>query len=66
MQNPICLSTGSVYKFASDSNERIAKVREFNPDGIFAASLSFNYQDSLFAGEIFFYLWGVTWEIFLG
>lgn len=34
MKNPICLSTGSVYKFYSDFNDRIAKVREFDPDGV--------------------------------
>ncbi|MBU1178082.1 hypothetical protein KJ903_02580 [Patescibacteria group bacterium] len=34
MQNPICLSTGSVHEFVPDFNERITKVREFKPDGV--------------------------------
>lgn len=34
MQNPICFSTGSVYKFCPDHNKRITKIREFNPDGV--------------------------------
>ena len=34
MQNPICFSTGSVYKFYADFNEQITKIREFNPDGV--------------------------------
>ena len=34
MKNPICLSTGPVHEFVPDFNERIAKVRGFEPDGV--------------------------------
>jgi hypothetical protein len=34
MDNPICISTGAVYKLTEDMNEKIGLVKEFSPDGI--------------------------------
>ncbi len=34
MENPICISSGFLYKIIDDINEKISKIREFSPDGI--------------------------------
>ncbi len=34
MKNPICISSGFLYKITDDINERINKIREFSLDGI--------------------------------
>ena len=34
MDNPICISTGLLYRFTDDRNEMILKLRTFNPNGI--------------------------------
>ncbi len=34
MKNPICVSSGFLYKITDDINEKISKIREFSPDGI--------------------------------
>jgi sugar phosphate isomerase/epimerase len=45
MENPICISTGFLYRLMNDRNEMINKIREFSPDGI---ELSFAYPRYLF------------------
>jgi len=34
MKNPICISTGSVYKLSKDMNEKIGMLKNFSIDGI--------------------------------
>jgi hypothetical protein len=34
MNNPICISTGAVYKFSEDMNEKIQMLEKFSPDGV--------------------------------
>lgn len=34
MNNPICISTGAVYKFSEDMNEEIQMLEKFSPDGV--------------------------------
>ena len=34
MQNPICISTGFLYKLFDDKNEIIERIKEFSPEGI--------------------------------
>ena len=45
MQNPICISTGFLYRLTNDRNEMISKIKEFSPEGI---ELSFAYPQYLF------------------
>ncbi len=45
MKNPICVSTGFLYRLFNDRNEIISKIREFSPQGI---ELSFDCPESLF------------------
>lgn len=45
MENLISISTGLVYKFITDRNEMIRKLRQFSPDGI---ELSFAAPEYLF------------------
>lgn len=45
MENPICISTGFLYRLTNDRNEMINKIREFLPYGI---ELSFAYPQYLF------------------
>jgi len=45
MKNPICISTGFLYRLTNDRNEIINKTREFSPDGI---ELSFAHPQYLF------------------
>lgn len=45
MNNPICISTGCLYRVIDDINERISKIKEFSPDGI---EVSFADTQSLF------------------
>ncbi|MFA4998848.1 MAG: hypothetical protein WC514_02400 [Candidatus Paceibacterota bacterium] len=45
MKNPICISTGLLYRLTNDRNEMISKIREFSPEGI---ELSFAYPEYLF------------------
>ncbi len=49
MNNPICISTGTLYKVSQDKNEMIERLREFSPDGI---EISFSRPDSLSAFKI--------------
>jgi len=44
MKNPICISTGFLYRLMNDRNEMIRKIKEFSPDGI---ELSFAYPEYL-------------------
>jgi len=34
MKNPLCISTGFVYKISGDMNEKIRLLRQFSADGI--------------------------------
>jgi endonuclease IV len=34
MNNPICISTGAVYRISEDMNKKIELLKEFSPDGI--------------------------------
>jgi len=45
MKNPICISTGFLYRLTNDRNEMIKRIREFSPYGI---ELSFAYPQYLF------------------
>ncbi len=49
MQNPICISTGFLYRFMNDRNEMIQKIKKFLPDGI---ELSFAYPHQLLSFKI--------------
>lgn len=49
MKNPICISTGFVYRLTNDRNEMIKMIREFSPQGI---ELSFAYPQYLFDFKI--------------
>ncbi len=49
MQNPICISTGCVYKLSDDRNDLIEKLRKFSPMGI---ELSFAYPKYLLNFDI--------------
>jgi hypothetical protein len=44
MQNPICISTGCLYKLLEDRNEMVKELRKFSPAGI---ELSFAYPEYL-------------------
>lgn len=46
MRNPICISTGFLYRFMNDRNDMISKIKEFLPFGI---ELSFAYPQYLFS-----------------
>ncbi len=45
MMNPICISTGCIYRLSDDRNELIKIIKGFSPDGI---ELSFAYPEYLF------------------
>lgn len=45
MKNPICISTGFLYRLTNNRNEMIERIREFSPEGI---ELSFAYPQYLF------------------
>jgi len=45
MENPICISTGFLYRLTNDRNEMIKRIKEFSPYGI---ELSFAYPQYLF------------------
>ena len=45
MQNPICISTGFLYRLTNDRNTMISRIRKFSPEGI---ELSFAYPQYLF------------------
>lgn len=45
MENPICISTGFLYRLTNNRNEMIKRIREFSPYGI---ELSFAYPQYLF------------------
>lgn len=49
MNNPICISTGCVYRLFKDRNESIKLLRQFSPAGI---EVSFAYPRYLFDFEI--------------
>lgn len=49
MENPICISTGLLYRLMKDRNEIISKIKESSPAGI---ELSFVYPQNLFDFEI--------------
>lgn len=49
MQNPICISTGCIYKLSDDRNDLIEKLRELSPVGI---ELSFVYPEYLLNFDI--------------
>ncbi len=44
MRNPICISTGCVYRFSDDRNDLIEALRQFSPEGI---EISFAYPEYL-------------------
>ena len=45
MKNPICVSTGFLYRLFNDRNEIIGKIKKFSPQGI---ELSFSHPEQLF------------------
>ncbi len=49
MKNPICISTGSLYRLFNDRNKVIGKIKQFSPQGI---ELFFDCPESLFNFEL--------------
>lgn len=49
MKNPICISTGTIYKLSNDRNEMIKILQKFKPDGI---ELSFAYPQYILDFQI--------------
>jgi len=49
MENPICISTGCVYKLSQDRNDKIKVLREFSLSGI---EISFSHPKYLFDFDI--------------
>ena len=49
MKNPICISTGCVYRFSNDRNDLVEVLRQFSPAGI---EISFAYPEYLLNFDI--------------